>query len=209
MLSLLAAVLIIGVFVGYARGGRLKNLSQLELASVWAVALGFGLRIAANIGIGLSSDLLAGMNALSFIFVLYFAGRNLRLPWMSVAALGALMNAAVILANRGRMPVSLVAANRVGELEAIKAAVDAGLPYHLGTSGVPLAFLADIIPLPFGTTKIVSIGDIVLFVGFALMLQSVMNTTSVPAPPRSEDEGERNGEASPSSGDGTDRSTDS
>lgn len=164
------ATLIPAVLVGYARGGRLRRLTEVRLA--WLPAI--GVAVAAQAGLGLVGvvdgpveTLGRALLTVSLAAVLAFVWANRRLPGMWLVAAGFALNAAVILPN-GAMPVSPEAVAALGG----DAAVDAG-KHRLLSEGDVFPWLADIIPIP-GLRIVVSVGDVVLALGVAILVARLM-----------------------------------
>ncbi|MFP5310319.1 MAG: DUF5317 domain-containing protein [Actinomycetes bacterium] len=162
---------VVGVLVGWLRGGRLAAVADAGLRGGWLLVAGFGLQIAL--------DLLAARGVLpgtegypllllSQLLVGAWVVRNHRRPGVALVGLGLLANALVIGAN-GAMPVdpeAIVAAGGPEEAELRGKHV-------LADDATALRPLADVIPVrPIGT--VVSVGDIVLAVGLVPLLAHLM-----------------------------------
>jgi hypothetical protein len=167
----LVVAVAVGIAVGFARGGSLATLGRTRLCGVPFVFAGVALQVAATLAErGDGSRLPLALVLASFASVFVFAALNWRLPGMTLVALGALANLAVIVAN-GAMPVSLEAARRAGLED----------PFGAGTKGAHepltdasrLRFLADIIPLRAGS-NVVSVGDVLIWAGLLVLVQHLM-----------------------------------
>ena len=164
------ATLVPAVLVGYLRGGRLRRLTEVRLAGLPVI----GVAVAAQAALALLSvvdgpveTVGRGLLAASLAAVLAFVWINRRLPGMWLVAIGFLLNAAVILPN-GAMPVSPEAIAALGG----DGAIDEG-KHRLLTDGDVLPWLADVIPVP-GLRIIVSVGDILLALGVAVLVARLM-----------------------------------
>lgn len=135
----------------------------------------------------------------AFIYVvtilatLLFLLRNLRIPGISIIALGALLNAVVIIANGGYMPApesALVESGRHGNVVQSEADREAGetLTHTNSTvadddaslffdSETPLLILGDIIAIPdqVPLANVISIGDILIAIGAMVAVVRVMH----------------------------------
>lgn len=86
---------------------------------------------------------------------------------------GCLLNAVVIIANGGSMPVSievLKKANLTKALEALESGVD--IKHTVLCEGTKLAFLSDIIHVPYFPgflIRVVSIGDLIVVLGLLIL----------------------------------------
>jgi len=87
--------------------------------------------------------------------------------------LGVACNAVVIVANGWRMPVSLVAAQITG-LDTRLLLQGSERRHVLMTSQSHVAFLGDTIALPAPFSRVVSAGDILIFIAMFLLIQELM-----------------------------------
>jgi len=189
--TLLGAPLVVGIAVGYARGGRLRHLAAIRLGGLWPLWLAAGLQAvqfhAEPVRRLVQDTFGIPMRVLVYAIPLaWFARYARQLPAAlrgsaSVALGGMVCNALAILLN-GRMPY-------VGE-----AARLAGVPASMMASHPPaandtvLVTLGDVIPLP-GVHAVVSIGDLLLLAGIAACVAALMlprpaaTTTMTSKPP--------------------------
>lgn len=182
-MSLILAVSLVAIVLGYLTGGRLSGLADLPLRRIWLVWAAFLLQlVVAFLSDSAREVLRLPLVGVSFVLVLSWIvlQRRVLRPVLRTAllivAIGWGMNLTVIALNNG-MPVSAEALERVGlpsdDIESgdlnkhVEADEDAKLPW-----------LGDVIPLPlFGTLrKAVSLGDLVMLVGMALFLPAAMRT---------------------------------
>ena len=95
--------------------------------------------------------------------------------WLRVVLLGAALNAAAILVNGGRMPVSGAALSRIAHplIPAVHSGADPR--YVLASPGTPLSILGDILAVEVGGVGVVlSPGDVLMAVGIAGFVQAAM-----------------------------------
>lgn len=100
---------------------------------------------------------------------------NRHRAWLRVVLLGAALNAAAILANGGRMPVSGAALSRIAHplMPAVHSGADPR--YVLAGPGTPLSILGDILAVEVGGVGVVlSPGDVLMAVGIAGFVQAAM-----------------------------------
>jgi hypothetical protein len=180
-MSLILLVLVVGVALGYLRGGRLREISNVRLGAVWLVWLAFALQLALPF-LGDARDTLrvpivaASFLAASVWIVMMWRRleRVLLRAGVALVALGWLLNFTVIGLNNG-MPVSPQALERVGlPTEEIE---EGDLSKHVAMDeDTQLRFLGDVIPLPlFGTLrKAISIGDVVMLAGLLVFVPTAM-----------------------------------
>ena len=158
----------IAIVVGWSRGGRLANLTEIRVR-IWSLLIiGFGLQAAA---LFLPSDrhsLAVAMILASYLTLLLFVWLNRDMAGMWIAGIGILMNFTVIALNAG-MPVMI---------EAIEVAGGAGIPdlsarHVVMSDATRLPFLGDVIPLP---ASVISIGDVFLAIGIGVFVEDRMRT---------------------------------
>lgn len=158
-------VFAVALVVAVARGGKLRNLSELHLRAWPLLFVGFALQITAELlpdDRPWSSGASITLILVSFVVLLTVAGLNRKLPGMWLAGLGVVMNFTVIALNGG-MPVSREASQLAGGSGEL--VLDAK-HVVLDTESI-LPFLADIIPVP---GNVISLGDVLLAIGFAVYL---------------------------------------
>jgi hypothetical protein len=168
--------------VGYLRGGRLRNVSELRLQWPFLALIGLALQFVT--GPGDTVPLLCLY--LSFVLLIVFTVKNISVVGFPLILAGVVCNLLVIGINGG-MPVSahaLVASDQgqfLGDLE--------NNPYpkhHLATGDDQLRFLGDVIPIPLPIAQAISLGDILTYAGVGVVVVSAMRTL----PARREDEDE-------------------
>ncbi|HEV8572027.1 MAG TPA: DUF5317 domain-containing protein [Actinomycetota bacterium] len=173
---LLAAILGIGLLLGWGFGGRLRNLGTVRI-HLWPLALvGLVLQVVPVPRLaGTAQALLpVGVVLLSYAVLLFFVAVNWWLRGFLVIGVGLLLNAAVIAANLG-MPVSEYAVRQSGQAESIDELTSADDPkHHLSGEGDVLLPLADVIPVGSPFNIVVSVGDVVSYVGAAVFLAAAM-----------------------------------
>lgn len=151
--------------IAVRRGGSLEALASTEFAWTSLLFVALVVQVTADLWGQLTpATVEAAVLVLTYTAVSFFLALNRHLPGMLVAAVGMSLNAIVIVLN-GAMPVSLWAARIAGvELEG-----DLGVKHEAAGPHTVLSFLGDIIPIPM-TLQVVSIGDVVMAVGIALLV---------------------------------------
>jgi hypothetical protein len=158
------------LLVGFLLGGRLHNLSALRLRWVPLAVVGFALQFVASPGTFIPRAALYT----SFVLLVVFAVKNIRITGFPVVLVGILLNFTVIALNHG-MPVSghaLVASDQGRFMYDLTH--DPYPKHHLATAEDRLRFLGDVIPLPSPIEQAVSIGDIVTYTGVAIVVIAAM-----------------------------------
>lgn len=165
----------IAVILSLLRGGSLRRLSDGRLRWTWLLFVGVALQVTVDAAAG--RELVGGGVAYagvaaSQIAVLVWVLANRWRPGMALVGLGLILNAVVIGAN-GAMPVDPEAMRHLG-VEGLGVAPG---KHELLTAGTRLPWLADIVPIaPIRT--IVSVGDLVLALGVALLVHHLMSPGS-------------------------------
>jgi len=168
-----------GLAVGRLRGGRLVNLTRLTPRwmplLVLAVAAVTAARFAV-VPVALAGTLVTAGYVLALVGLIV----NLRLPWLWLALAGAALNAVVIAANAGRMPVSPRVIRDVSKSLVLSGTT--GPFYVLAGPRTALVPLGDTLPVVAGGIGVIlSPGDVLLALGIAATLQAAM--LAEPAPP--------------------------
>ncbi len=168
--------ILLGLLLGILAGGRLQNLAEIRLRwtglLVAAVVIRFATEAALDAQIGVVEALRLPLLASAFGVLLVALWVNRSYPGLSLAFLGVLANALVILANGGYMPIWAPALAAAGLTEAdvnraFHTIVDAGASDFLGR----LLILGDVIPVPVEIIRnVYSLGDLFLTLGLAFFL---------------------------------------
>jgi len=176
------------LIVGYLTGG---SLGQAHQARFRALPLFFG---AAFVQVLIFTPLLGTQRIIQDYGQYIYIGTvlasltaivlNLSIPGMKIMAIGAALNALVIIANGGFMPSTESALDRAGKLETVERAeaAEPGDDWVLTNSKIAdddtrLLFLGDVIAIPEGwpLANVISIGDILLAIGAAYAVLRVMH----------------------------------
>jgi hypothetical protein len=198
-MSLLLGILVLSVAVGYIAGGRLRNFERLELRWWLLAPIGLAIQLLPVPDGRHGADLWVRMGVLaaSYVMLLVFTVRNVRIPGMPLVIAGLALNMAVVTANGG-MPVSERAVELSGQTELLDILRNAeGVKHHLMTSDDYLRPLGDTIPVPDPIKQVVSVGDLFVYAGLAWLIAAVMRGRTRAAP-RSEEEGYRGTHRRPS-----------
>lgn len=169
--------IVLGLVLGLLAGGSLGNLATIRLRSTWlllvAVLLRYGTEVLLNAHVPIVDTFRLPLLAAAFAFLLVGLWRNRTYPGLSLAFVGILSNATVIVVNGGYMPIwepSLRAAgfDPASVTSAIHtilpASLDAAFLLHLGP-------FADVIPIPLPFVQnVASVGDAFLAAGLAFFL---------------------------------------
>lgn len=169
-MRLIALTLLIGVVLGFAMGGSLRDFPTIPIRAGWVALAGLVMQLLDPAGWLGAATLL-----LSFALLLVFAVENIRVAGFVLIAVGLSLNALVIAANAG-MPIAREAIARsdqawtIPELEA----GGGGSKHHLADDDTRLLVLGDAIGIPAPIAQVVSVGDLVLHAGIVWFVASAM-----------------------------------
>lgn len=175
MIAFLA--LAIGLVAGLAARGSIKGLGELHLQGEVVLLVMYLVQ-------GIARGRLVGTTATSWGGAVWFVSSavlasllviNTRHPGAVVAAAGTILNMLVVIANGG-MPVELLSAGQVGASSVASASrgfYAAAQPWTIA------AWAGDVVPLSvLGQTYLLSVGDILLGVGVAVVVASAMTASA-------------------------------
>lgn len=175
-MKLVAIGLLVGVAVGYLRGGRLSRLSELRPRFAPLALVGLGLQFV-NPPRPWPFVLLVA----SFVLLAVFTIANVRLAGFAVILAGLSMNFAVIALNGG-MPVARAAIVASGQESTLAGLLDRpGPKHHLAGPDDRLLFLGDVIAVPPPVAQVISVGDLFTFGGVSIVIASAMCRRPRPA----------------------------
>lgn len=169
---MLFEVTIVAVIVGYVLRGRLVNLAEAQVKglflAVLVVAAQYGSQYAADLGLEWIRNIGPYIYIASLLLLLAVIWMNRQNPALVLLGVGIFLNALAITVNGGKMPVSLDALESLGLPEYADMLRSGRVITHQPlTPEARLAFLTDVIvfPRPYLSSKVISIGDIVLALG--------------------------------------------
>jgi hypothetical protein len=137
---------------------------------------------------GLDDPRLAGVLVIaSYVPLVVFVLANLHLPGLAIAGVGLAANLVVMLSNGGLMPVSPESVRAAGFMQGQELVAGmrttSGKGVILPVSETRLVFLSDTIVMPpLPRARIVSLGDILAFLGVALTVQAAMRRPTADGP---------------------------
>jgi Family of unknown function (DUF5317) len=163
-------VLVLGVIVGFATGGSLRNFPSIPLRTWWLALAGVALQFVNPPG-ALGHLAVAA----SFGCLLLFAALNLEAPGLLLFTVGVGLNALVVIANGG-MPITheaVIHSDQSGTLPQLDSG-GGGAKHHLADDDTVLLVLGDVtgIPAPIGAAM--SVGDLVLYAGIVWYIAAAM-----------------------------------
>lgn len=168
---LLVVVLVVATLIALIRGGKLRNIIDVQLNLWWLLPVGFLLQAATSWLPANASRMGLTMILTSFFLLIVVVLANRRRPGMWLAGVGILLNFTVIALNGG-MPVLEEAAFVASGFQQPELAISDYKHVEL-LPGTRLAVLADVIPLRLlGIGQVISLGDVLLAVGLGQFLES-------------------------------------
>lgn len=163
-------ILIVSIIIGYIFKGKLINLEKLNIKKIYLVFIGYGVELITIflirkgvLALGLITFVL---HLIMYIFLFAFIYFNRDNKLLILIGIGFLLNAIVIFANGGLMPVGLKALDILKFSHNINSK---GL-YVLSDSKTKFYFLSDIIPIKFPIKFSASIGDYVSGIGMGWLI---------------------------------------
>jgi hypothetical protein len=169
-MQLIFGAILAGILIGLVLGGSIRQLAEIHLRW-WPLALvGLALQLTPIPSMKGQLDhwLAVGLLIASYLVLLAFVVVNIRLPGFWLIAVGFALNALVISINAG-MPVSREAIKQaygpgyqvlIRDLE-----FSQGAKHHLSRPGDLLLPLSDVIPMGRPMRVVLSVGDVMFFLG--------------------------------------------
>jgi Family of unknown function (DUF5317) len=157
-------------------GGRLGRLADIRPRAVWAVLAAAAIQVGITQMPGGSHLVHVALHIFSYVLDGYFLFANRRLTGVPVVALGAGLNVIAIATNGGIMPASAAALRISG------VATRAGFDNSAHLAHAHVAFLGDIVPVPgpWPIGNVLSIGDLIIFVGALIVLHHACASRLLP-----------------------------
>jgi uncharacterized protein DUF5317 len=168
---LVLIVIGLAVCAGFIAGGSLRPFERLRV-HWWAVALA-GLALQASpLTSGFSGPVGSAVLVGSYGLLIAFAWVNRRLPVLWLVLAGLLLNILVIAVNGG-MPVSANALETAGARAEDLLGAGAAKHHLMGPTDT-LTPLGDVLGIPPPVGAVISIGDVLLYAGVAVLVVMVM-----------------------------------
>ncbi|MFY0543193.1 DUF5317 domain-containing protein [Brevibacillus sp. H7] len=165
---MLLDVILLSFLFGYLRGGRINKIPTFHKLSFLLVS------ILLQLASVFLSELGGVLVSIAYVSILAFFYANREHEDVRIFMIGWFLNALVIWANLGRMPVDLEQAEKLPfSVEPIVNGTD--FKHTLLTDDTLLPFLADIMYMPFPIPRVISIGDLFIMLGAFLLVQRIMN----------------------------------
>lgn len=178
-------IIILALLVGVIKGGNIGKLEKLHIKGWYLLATSFTIEIASlflisktNYNISrILEDKFSIIHILVYSLLIIGLFMNRREKGFKIIMLGSILNFLTILANYGKMPVSIKSLENAGLYNQLTLLYDDRIMTHvLMTENTKLSFLGDIIPIarPYPFPKIISFGDILISIGLFILIYSYM-----------------------------------
>lgn len=176
---------LLGIVAGILAKGRLKHIENIHFKLWYLIVIAGILEFVFNVIRSqkltpfwqIVDDHVFWLKVLIYGLLLIGLIVNIKMPGVVFATLGTVLNGVVILLNGGRMPVSIAGIEDMIKTVYIKR-LESGddLAHVLLTDDTKVPILADIIHIkpPYPLAKTISVGDILLCIGIAVFVWSVM-----------------------------------
>lgn len=174
-------IIIFSIIIALLRGGELERLAHISIDGVYVFAAALFLRVLIwifeMIGFSTFPQYSSILLIVSYLLLIFVCFKNIDLPGFKYITLGVIFNSFVIIINNGKMPVII---NKQIEQYINPANLPGSGPdliYTLRNNETLFAFLGDVItlPKPLPDTSILSVGDIMIFIGLFVFIQKTMS----------------------------------
>jgi hypothetical protein len=152
-------------------GGDLRRLGKLRVRWIWLGPLAVAIQtVLVTIAPGGSHAAHAALHVSTYLLVAMFLWGNRHLPGALIIALGAFLNGLTITLNGGVMPTAATAERLAG------LASSNGFHNSAVLAHPHLLWLGDIIPVPWPLPNVLSVGDVIIYAGFLVLLHRVCHS---------------------------------
>lgn len=177
-----AVAIIMGIFAGLLLKGRMSNLLNFKIRQAWLLVAAFILQASSQLtavkgfDFAIRYSLLINIAVFCMVFAVLWLNR--KYYGIVITGAGCFLNALVMTANGGKMPVSkeLLLKEQLNNIIAIYEIGGDGKHILAGES-TRLALLGDVIAMPgrFGyIAKFVSLGDIFIAFGLFVLITEII-----------------------------------
>jgi len=174
-------VFVLSVVLGLLLGGSFRTLARSDIKGIEWFLAGFlaetALDFAASRAPAAVGPWIVPVDIVTYVTVLVGVWLNRRLLGMAFVGAGSILNAIVIFANGGRMPVDPQALARAGIVDLAEYLATGHSGTHgLMTAGTRLRWLGDVWAMPAWSFRpaAFSIGDVLIALGICLVVLRLM-----------------------------------
>ena len=176
MILFIIYAILIGVLIGYIRGGALKWITNRVMKHMWLIFCSISIQLVIFSSLPfiklLPDYIIAALHLISYTLIIIFILFNIKIPGIAVVGLGSSLNFLVIFLNGGYMPsLSLTPIRDFGKI------IDKNITQI--SKHTYLTLLGDIFHLPawLPLTNNFSIGDIIVALGVCVYFSINMSPT--------------------------------
>jgi uncharacterized protein DUF5317 len=165
---------VVAILMGWGLGGALQNLAHVRVGLWWVYPGALALQVVPipHSSGGTERFLPFAVLVFSYVALIGVTAVNWRLRGFPAILVGLLLNLVPIAVNQG-MPVSGKAVLKSGgSIRDVPRGE--GQKHHLETPQDELTFLADVIPIRPPFREVVSVGDLVMYLGAGYFLAAAM-----------------------------------
>lgn len=179
-LIIFITAVILGILIGRIKGKSL-DVFEVRLEKTWLIIIVFAFQTAVRIlgikGMAFPKEINWLINGSVFALILLCLWFNRRYIGLWVIGFGAFLNALVMTANEGKMPVDIKLVENMGSIDYINIIKEGFDSKHsILTENTRMDFLADIIYIPgfLGLgMPVVSIGDVIIAIGVFVFVLNI------------------------------------
>lgn len=176
---------VLSVLTGLLRGGKLSRLFYLEFKSIWLFLVAMGIQLALVVfgatGNVLVLEYIQELYIISYVLLLIGLFINIKYRSVILVVLGSVMNLFCFMMNSRKMPVSIGGLKLAGYDNLVNLVKSGNIALYTPlTEKTKYAQLSQLITIqkPFPFPQILSIGDIVIYIGIFIFVQSAMLDTN-------------------------------
>jgi hypothetical protein len=169
-----AFVTVLVLLSALVTGGRFQHLAEVRLRYTALIIAALGVQVLiTGVTLGVPNGVLVALHLATYAAAGLAIWANRQLPGLVVIGAGALLNGVTIALNRGTLPANAHALVTAGLADPTEPFANSGVVAH-----PILPWLGDIMAtpswLPF--RNVISIGDIVILIGAAVLIHGVTRT---------------------------------
>lgn len=176
-------IVILGIIIGGLRGGRLANLTEINIRGWFLILFSLLLSLTPVFlnNIEVLEDMQVYLLFFSMIVMLIVVALNLDKKGVWIILMGGIYNLAIMAFNGLKMPVSMSNLEKAGLTTLFEGIKDGSIVNFVAaeTTGAITVFTKFIaVPKPYPFPRILSIGDILMTLGLLFFIVGEMKKTS-------------------------------
>ncbi len=168
---------ILGIIIGLIRHGRVARLTTVDFnfsILIYISAVLYFVIIIMNLGLfDYNSNLYSLFLTTSYIMIAAFLILNISIRFMFIPLIGLISNLICFFANKFKFPISTDAALKIYGTEIVELLNKGNVKFFISADNASLSSLGNVINLV--NYIVVSPGDIIIFIGIVLIIQSIVS----------------------------------